>query len=209
MSIVSESRPQVLNPTIVEPQIHRRPSISDPGSLGLGAFALTTFMLSLANTGLVPAAGAAVLAVALFYGGIAQLAAGMWEFATGNTFAATAFTSYGAFWLSFWWLETNPGTAERAGASGVGLYLLVWAIFTAYMTVAAVKTNRVILTVFILLTVTFVALAFGKFSGITALSQAGGWLGLATALAAWYGSAAVVVNATWGRTVFPVGVALR
>ncbi|SEN32122.1 hypothetical protein E3O25_06395 [Cryobacterium sp. TMT1-3] len=209
MSIVSESRPQLLNAPIVELQTVHRPSISDPGSLGLGAFALTTFMLSLANTGLVPAAGAAVLGVALFYGGIAQLAAGMWEFATGNTFAATAFTSYGAFWLSFWWLETNPDVAEHAGASGVGVYLLVWAIFTAYMTIAAVKTNRVILTVFILLTVTFIALAMGKFTGFSALSQTGGWLGLATALTAWYGSAAVVVNATWGRTVFPIGAAKR
>ena len=207
MTLVSEARPQ--HPTLDEPQKMPISGISDPGSLGLGAFALTTFMLSLANTGLVPAAGAAVLGVALFYGGIAQLAAGMWEFATGNTFAATAFTSYGAFWLSFWWLETNPVVAERAGASGVGVYLLVWAIFTAYMTIAAVKTNRVILTVFVLLTVTFIALALGKFTGSGALSEAGGWLGLATAFAAWYGSAAVVVNATWGRTVFPVGTSLR
>ncbi|MDY7543088.1 MULTISPECIES: acetate uptake transporter [unclassified Cryobacterium] len=178
---------------------------ADPGALGLGAFALTTFVLSLANTGWVPAAGASVLAVALFYGGLAQFAAGMWEFARGNTFAATAFTSYGAFWLSFWWLETNPAVAQQAGPSGVGAYLLAWAIFTGYMTIAAVKTNRVTLVVFALLTVTFLALAIGAFTGLGGISQAGGWLGLATALAAWYGSAATVVNATWGRILVPVG----
>jgi succinate-acetate transporter protein len=194
MSNVSES---LARPAPVVP--------ADPGALGLGAFALTTFLLSLANTGLVPAAGAAVLSVALFYGGLAQLAAGLWEFARGNTFAATAFSSYGAFWLSFWWLETNPAVAEVAGPTGVGAYLLAWGIFTAYMTIAAVKTNRSILVVFVLLTVTFILLAIGAFTGIAGISQAGGWVGLATALAAWYGSAAVVVNASWGRVVFPVG----
>jgi len=194
MSVVSVSEPM---PVPVK--------LADPGALGLGAFALTTFVLSLANTGWVPAAGASVLAVALFYGGLAQFAAGMWEFARGNTFAATAFTSFGAFWLSFWWLETNPAVAQQAGPSGVGTYLLAWAIFTAYMTIAAVKTNRVTLAVFALLTVTFLALAIGAFTGLGGISQAGGWLGLATALAAWYGSAATVVNATWGRAVFPVG----
>ncbi|MCI4659359.1 hypothetical protein E3O44_16065 [Cryobacterium algoricola] len=194
MSVVSVSEPM---PVPVK--------LADPGALGLGAFALTTFVLSLANTGWVPAAGASVLAVALFYGGLAQFAAGMWEFARGNTFAATAFTSFGAFWLSFWWLETNPAVAQQAGPSGVGTYLLAWAIFTAYMTIAAVKTNRVTLAVFALLTITFLALAIGAFTGLGGISQAGGWLGLATALAAWYGSAATVVNATWGRAVFPVG----
>ena len=194
MSVVSVSEPM---PVPVK--------LADPGALGLGAFALTTFVLSLANTGWVPAAGASVLAVAVFYGGLAQFAAGMWEFARGNTFAATAFTSFGAFWLSFWWLETNPAVAQQAGPSGVGTYLLAWAIFTAYMTIAAVKTNRVTLAVFALLTVTFLALAIGAFTGLGGISQAGGWLGLATALTAWYGSAATVVNATWGRTLFPVG----
>lgn len=186
-----------------------RPVPADPGALGLGAFALTTFLLSLANTGLLPAAGAVVLSVALFYGGLAQLAAGLWEFARGNTFAATAFSSYGAFWLSFWWLKTNPAVAEQVGTAGMGAYLLAWAIFTAYMTIAAVKTNLSTLVVFVLLTVTFIMLAIGDFTEVRIISQAGGWVGLVTALAAWYGSAAVVVNASWGRVVFPVGGSLR
>jgi len=194
MSTVSESLPRPV-----------RAVPADPGALGLGAFALTIFVLSLANTGWVPAAGAAVLAVALFYGGLTQFAAGMWEFARGNTFAATAFTSYGAFWLSFWWLETNPSVVQQAGPTGVGAYLLAWAIFTGYMTVAAVKTTRVTLAMFALFTVTLITLSIGAFTGLGGISQAGGWVGLATALAAWYGSAAVVVNTSWGRTVFPLG----
>jgi succinate-acetate transporter protein len=181
-----------------------RPDFADPGALGLGAFALTTFVLSLANSGIVPAAGAAVLGIALFYGGIAQVAAGLWEFAKGNTFGATAFTSYGAFWLAFWWLLTNPAVAKEAGAAGVGSFLLAWTIFTAYMTIAAIKTNGAILSVFVALTLTFIALTIGEYTGTAGMTQLGGWLGLLTALLAWYGSFAVVLNATWKRSVLPV-----
>ncbi len=181
-----------------------RTEFADPGALGLGAFALTTFVLSLANSGIVPAAGAAVLGIALFYGGIAQVAAGMWEFAKGNTFGATAFTSYGAFWLAFWWLLTNPAVAKEAGSTGVGSFLLAWTIFTAYMAIAAVKTNGAILAVFVALTLTFVALTVGAYSGVAGITQLGGFLGLITALLAWYGSFAVVLNTTWKRSVLPV-----
>lgn len=181
-----------------------RPVIADPGPLGLGAFALTTFVLSLANSGLVSGAAAAVLGLAFFYGGIAQVAAGMWEFVKGNTFGATAFTSYGAFWLSFWWLVTHPEIEAAAGAAGVGSFLLAWTIFTAYMTVAAIKTNGVILSVFVALTITFVALTVGAFTDNAAIHQLGGWLGLVTAALAWYGSFAVVLNDTWKRHVLPV-----
>ncbi|TXN29193.1 acetate uptake transporter [Lacisediminihabitans profunda] len=189
---------------VTDHAVHARPSFADPGALGLGAFALTTFVLSLANSGIVPTAGAAVLGIALFYGGIAQLAAGMWEFASGNTFGATAFTSYGAFWLAFWWLETNPAAAKEAGAAGVGSFLLAWTIFTVLMTVAALKTNGVILAVFVALSLTFLALTIGEFSGAVGVSRLGGWIGFLTAAFAWYGSCAVVVNSTWKRTVLPV-----
>jgi succinate-acetate transporter protein len=186
--------------TPVVPAPAARPA--DPGALGLGAFALTTFVLSVANAGLIPSA-ASVLGLALFFGGIAQFAAGIWEFANKNTFGATAFCSFGAFWLSFWYLETTPaGTA--AGAKGVGVYLLAWAIFTLYMTVAATKTTLSILLVFIALTLTFFALAIGALAGSTAISHAGGWLGLVTAVLAWYGSFAVVYNSTAGKVVLPV-----
>jgi succinate-acetate transporter protein len=183
--------------------------IADPAPLGLGAFALTTFVLSCVNAGWVPASvEPVVFGLALAYGGIAQFAAGIWEFAKGNTFGATAFCSYGAFWVSFWWLTGHSGLdAVPAGDvnKGVGLYLLVWAIFTAYMTVAAVKVNMAVLAVFVLLTLTFLALAWGEFATSTGIHKLGGYLGLLTALAAWYASFAGVTAFTWGRQVFPVG----
>ncbi|MGO4783978.1 acetate uptake transporter [Cryobacterium sp. W22_MBD10_FK3] len=177
-------------------------ALADPGALGLAAFALTTFVLSMSNTGIVPSS-AAVLGLALFYGGIAQVIAGIWEFYNRNTFGATAFTSFGAFWLAFWYLESTGGNVE-AGAAGMGTFLLAWAIFTVYMTVAAKKTNGSIFAVFVALSITFLLLAIGAFTGITAIHQLGGWFGILTALLAWYGSFAVVYNSTAGRAVLPV-----
>ncbi|GAA4153063.1 acetate uptake transporter [Leifsonia shinshuensis] len=181
-----------------------RAGVADPGPLGLAAFALTTMLLSLANAGIVTEAGATAVAMALFCGGLTQFAAGLWEFARGNTFGATAFTSYGAFWLAFWWLRTAPGLAEDAGSAGVGFFLLAWTIFTSLMTVAAAKTNGATLTVFVLLTLTFVALSIGDLAGAAGATQAGGWLGLATAAVALYTAWAGVTNATWKRDVLPV-----
>lgn len=179
-------------------------TVADPAALGLAGFAMTTFVLSLANSGIIAGAGAAVLGLALFYGGIAQLLAGMWEFVKGNTFGAVAFSSYGAFWLSFWFLLTTGGD-KAAGAAGVGAYLLAWTIFTAFMTIGAVKSSRVVLLVFIALTLTFLFLTIHAFSGVAAMGQIGGYLGLVTAVLAWYGAAASVINSTWKRTVLPVG----
>ena len=181
-------------------------SVADPGALGLAGFALTTFVLSLANAGFIAGAGAAVLGIALFYGGISQLLAGMWEFVKGNTFGAVAFTSYGAFWLAFWWLLTNPAAEKAAGAAGVGSFLLAWTIFTLYMTIASVKTSRVVMLVFVALSITFIALTIGAFSGNAGITHFGGIVGLITAALAWYGSAASVTNSTWKRIVLPVGV---
>ena len=160
-------------------------------------------MLSLSNAGIVPTAGAAVLGLALFYGGLTQFAAGLWEFATGNTFGATAFCSFGAFWMAFWYLVSSKGDVA-AGASGVGVFLLAWGIFTLYMTVAAFKTTGAIFAVFVALTVTFFLLAFGALGGSEALTHLGGYVGLITALLAWYASFAEVTNFTFKRIVLPV-----
>ena len=177
--------------------------IADPGPLGLAGFAMTTFLLSLANANILHASGE-VFGLAIFYGGIAQLLAGLWEFAKGNTFGATAFVSYGAFWLSFYWLVNQ--TSSGVTAHAVAAYLIGWAIFTAYMTIASLKTTVVIATVFVLLTITFILLAISELgNGHVTIGHWGGYLGLATAAAAWYGSFAVVTNKTWGRTVLPVG----
>ena len=182
--------------------------IADPAPLGLGAFALTTFVLSVINAGWVPATvEPVVFGLALAYGGGAQLLAGMWEFTKGNVFGATAFSSYGAFWISFWWLtgHTDLSGAGADAAKGVGLYLLAWGIFTAYMTVAATRVSGAVLTVFVLLTVTFLVLAWGEFAGSDSIHHIGGYLGLLTAIAAWYTSLAGVSAFTFKRPLLPTG----
>jgi succinate-acetate transporter protein len=181
--------------------------IADPGPLGLAAFAMTTFVLSMFNADLVSRSGEAiVLGLALAYGGIAQVLAGMWEFRTGNTFGAVAFTSYGAFWISFWAFVQFYAAGVPAADAGhaVGLYLIAWGIFTAYMSIAALRTSGAVLAVFVLLTATFFVLGIGNAHGSDSVVKLGGWLGLATAIAAWYASFAAVTNATFGRTVIPV-----
>jgi succinate-acetate transporter protein len=180
---------------------------ADPGPLGLAAFALTTFVLSMFNAGLVGEGGEpVVLGVALAYGGLAQLLAGMWEFRTGNTFGAVAFTSFGAFWLSFWaFVVFYAGDIPEADAGhAIGLFLIAWGIFTLYMFVASLRTTAAVALVFILLAVTFFVLGIGNVNGNTDTIKIGGYIGLATAIVAWYASFAVVANSTFGRTILPV-----
>src|SRR5947209_9865449 len=158
---------------------------ADPGPLGLAAFAMTTFVLSMFNANLVSEKGTpVVLGLALAYGGIVQLLAGMWEFRTGNTFGAVAFSSFGAFWISFWALNVFYAK-DITGDVGhaVGLYLWAWAIFTAYMTVAALRVSAAVLLVFVLLTATFVLLAIGNSGGHETVIHWGGYVGIATAAA--------------------------
>jgi succinate-acetate transporter protein len=180
---------------------------ADPGPLGLAGFAMTTFVLSMFNADLVSSAGEPVVfALAFAYGGLAQLLAGMWEFRTGNTFGAVAFSSFGAFWLSLavfnvWFADTIPA-ADIGHAAG--LYLWAWAIFTAYMCVASLRTTGAVFLVFALLTATFILLAIGASGAHTNITKWGGYIGLATAAAAWYASFAAVCNSTFGRTVLPV-----
>ena len=182
-------------------------SIADPGPLGLAGFAMTTFALSSANANLWKGAGvASALALALVYGGLAQLLAGMWEFVRKNTFGALAFTSYGAFWIGLWLLI--KGGPVPGGADTTAIYLLGWTIFTAYMTIAALRTSSAVLLVFVALTLTFIFLtigAWGTSSSFTDMTRVGGWLGLLTAALAWYASAAGVINDTHKRVVLPVG----
>ena len=180
---------------------------ADPAALGLGAFAMTTFVLSVINAGFIPKGDEpVVLGLALFFGGGAQFAAGIWEFANKNTFGATAFCSFGAFWLSFWYLiQFSGATLPLASAGkGVGLFLLSWTIFTAYMTIAAWRTNVAVFLVFVFLTLTFLFLTIGAFANSNDMNRVGGWLGIVTAVVAWYTSLAIVSNFTYKRTVLPV-----
>jgi succinate-acetate transporter protein len=184
-------------------------AIADPAPLGLAAFALTTFVLSCVNANLVDATVLPVVfGLALGYGGIIQIAAGLWEFARGNTFGATAFCSYGGFWLSYWWLTGHTDLSEATAdhvAKGVGVYLLAWGLFTLYMSVAATRVSLAVLGVFVFLTLTFFVLAIGEFATSEGWHKFGGWLGLITAVVAWYASFAGVTNITFKRVVLPTG----
>jgi hypothetical protein len=181
-------------------------SIADPGPLGLAGFALTTFVLSVYNAKLIGSGDTVVLGLALAYGGIAQLLAGMWEFVKGNTFGAVAFASYGAFWLSFWYLINHlpTGTVGNDASHGVATYLLAWGIFTTYMFVASLRTTGAVAAVFLFLALTYFALAIGDYAISTGWTKVGGWLGLITAVLAWYASFAAVINFTFKKVVAPV-----
>jgi len=187
--------------------------LGNPGPLGLGGFALTTFTLSVFNTKAFVDASleAEVLPLALFYGGLAQFIAGLFEYKAPNTFGATAFCSYGAFWMSFaaYVKFIAPGLTAAVAYQATGLFLFAWLIFTTYMFFASMRVSKVVNILFFFLTITFLLLTIGAWTGSANCSKAGGWFGILTAFIAWYGSAAVTINSTWGRTVLPVGVFLK
>ena len=190
-------------------QAIRQPAeaIADPAPLGLAAFALTTFVLSFFNADLVNSGGEpVVLGLALAYGGLAQLLAGMWEFKNNNTFGATAFSSFGAFWISLFVFDEFLADSVPAGNLGdaVGLYLIAWGIFTTYMWIASLRVSVAVSLVFVLLAPTFIVLGIGNAADNDTVIHIGGWLGIATAIAAWYASFASVTNKTFGRIVLPV-----
>ena len=187
--------------------------IANPGPLGLCGFALTTFFLSSVNAGILTGKGdiLVVIGLAVFYGGIAQFAAGMWEFRSGNTFGATAFTSYGAFWLSFAALLLPGFAAAIAGASteAIGFYLLGWAIFTGIMMLGSFRTNGATALVFIALFATFLILAIGWLNGTGGapnenIIHIGGYVGIVTAILAWYTAlAGVLAGVSGGKINLP------
>ena len=181
--------------------------IGDPAPLGLAAFALTTFLLSLFNAGLLnPAGEPIVFPLGLFYGGLAQFAAGMWEFRNNNTFGATAFTSYGAFWIVVAAFNTfYAGRIPEAQLpAAVGWFLIAWGIFTAYMWIGSLRVSVAVMAVFLLLAATFFLLGIGELTGSAGIGQIGGYVGIATAIVAWYTSAAGVINHNFGQTILPV-----
>jgi uncharacterized protein len=204
--------PQQRPPAPTELVVVSRPaaeSIADPGPLGLAAFALTTFLLSLFNTGAVdtPKIVEVVLPIAFFYGGIAQVLAGMWEFKKNNTFGALVFTSYGAFWISFAAMDkfVVPELPKADAATMVGIFLMAWSIFTVYLLIASFRTSKVLAATFCVLMPTFLLLMFGKFNpGHPGLIEWGGYLGIVTAFFAWYASAAGLLNGMYNRTVAPM-----
>ncbi|NMC60572.1 MAG: acetate uptake transporter [Candidatus Methanofastidiosa archaeon] len=179
---------------------------ANPGPLGLAAFGLTTLILNFVNAEIIPAESIGmVLPMGIFYGVACQVYAGMWEMKKGNTFGATAFTSYGAFWLglSLMFILQYAGIIPTVPKPGLAVLLAAWGIFTAYMTVATLKKPKALQTVFITLTILFFLLAIGQFNHTVHLIA--GYEGILTALTALYLSAAEVINETYGREVLPIG----
>ncbi|HUZ34780.1 MAG TPA: acetate uptake transporter [Streptosporangiaceae bacterium] len=182
---------------------------ADPAPLGLGAFALTTFLLSAANANWMGSAtGDAWLGYAFAYGGLCQLLAGMWEFRNRNVFGATAFSTYGGFWigLGLWALLVAPKAASASAAGhDVAWILLAFAIFNTYMLLWSTQVNMAVFAVFLTLEATEIVLFIGNFAGNASIVKIGGYLGVLTAAAAWYASAAGVINGMRGTPLVPVG----
>jgi uncharacterized protein len=191
------------------------PALANPAALGLGAFALTTFILS--STNALGTGGAPLFTVygfALFYGGLAQFLAGMWEFKTGNTFGATAFSTYGAFWMgvaAFLTLVVMGKVEAKDINPALGWILLSFAIFNTYMMLWSMRVNVAVFLVFLTLEITEILLFIGAFSGQgggTGITSIGGYVGFLTAFVAWYASAATVANSMRVRPILPVGAPL-
>lgn len=194
-------------------------AVANPAPLGLSAFALTTFVLSASNAGFIfPKSGAdpfIVVGLAIFYGGLAQLLAGLQEFKAGNTFGATAFCSYGGFWLALGLVLLPPtGIAAALGkdlGTALGVFLLGWTIFTGMMFLGTLRSNLALIAVFGFLFLTFLALTIGALNSgdsATTWNTIGGWLGIITALLAWYTALAGVLassRSAFQLPVFPIG----
>ncbi len=183
--------------------------IADPAPLGLAAFALTTFLLSAVNAGWAKnSTGSDWLGYAFAYGGLCQLLAGMWEFRNRNVFGSTAFSTYGGFWigLGLWAVLVAPH-ALSASAAGhdLGWILLAFAIFNTYMLIFSTQVNAAVFAVFLTLELTEIFLFIGNFAGNANIVKVGGYIGIVTALCAWYTSAAGVINGMKGTIVLPVG----
>lgn len=182
------------------------PTIADPAPLGLAAFALTMFLFSIKNAGWTRGTEP-WLAFAFAYGGLVQLLAGMWEFRRGSVFWTTAFGTYGAFWLGLglYLLLVPPGASPAQVSNDLGWTLLAFTIFNTYMLLWSTQINEAILAVFLTLEVTLILLLIGNFAQSTGMIKAGGYVGIITAICAWYASAAGVVNGMLGRALLVVG----
>lgn len=178
---------------------------ANPAPLGLMGFGMTTVLLNLHNAGLFTL-GSMVLAVGIFYGGIAQIIAGILEFKNGNTFGMTAFTSYGFFWLSLVFIIIMPfmGLADVASSVSMGYYLLMWGLFTFLMFFGTLKTNRALQFIFGSLVVLFLLLALSEFTGIAMIKTIAGYEGIVCGFSAIYLAMAEVINESQKKTILPI-----
>ena len=180
-------------------------ALANPAPLGLLGFGMTTVLLNIHNAGFFPMTSM-VLAMGIFYGGIAQLIAGIQEWRVGNTFGATAFTSYGCFWLTLVAISALPklGFAPDSGSS-MAAYLVVWGIFTTFMFIGTLKLNRTLQIIFGSASLLFFMLAFGKATGNEEVIRLAGFEGIVCGASAMYGGLAQILNELYGRTVMPLG----
>lgn len=178
---------------------------ANPAPLGLMGFGMTTVLLNLHNAGLFPL-GSMILAMGIFYGGIAQVIAGVLEWKKGNTFGTTAFVSYGFFWLVLVGLITLPklGMAEPADKASMVAWLVIWGIFTAIMFVGTLKINRALQFIFGSLVVLFFMLAIADATGSATIKTLAGYEGIICGGAAIYTAAAQIWNEQFGRTILPL-----
>jgi succinate-acetate transporter protein len=179
---------------------------ANPAPLGLMGFGLTTVLLNLHNAGLI-GSGSMILAMGIFYGGLAQIIAGAMEWKKKNTFGTVAFTSYGFFWISLVALIVMPkfGIADASDKRTMAAYLFAWGLFSVVLFVATLKMNRAIMLVFFSLVILFFLLAIGDATGISAVTRIAGYEGILCGLGAIYLGAAQILNEVYGRTILPVG----
>jgi len=181
---------------IMETIVRNRDLTGNPAPLGLMGFGMTTVLLNMSNAGFF-ALGGMILAVGIFYGGIAQLIAGAMEWKKGNTFASTAFCSFGAFWLTL--VAIILGIGGQNSASAMGAYLAMWGLFTLVMFIGTLRFNRAMQFIFGSLTILFFLLAIGELTGNSAVTQLAGWEGMICGFSAIYTGLAQVINETYGK----------
>ncbi len=183
-------------------------STGNPAPMGLLGFGMTTVLLNLHNAGLYEL-NSMIIGMGIFVGGIMQIIAGIQEWKKNNTFGATAFTAYGSFWISLVaiWLipRSSIGTDLKSDEVSMGWYLLMWGVFTAFMFIGTLRLNRVLQIVFGSLTILFLLLAIGDFTGIKVIKVIAGIEGIFCGLSAIYGCAAQVLNEVYGEKVLPLG----
>ncbi|HVP93852.1 MAG TPA: acetate uptake transporter [Methanoregulaceae archaeon] len=189
-----------MSPEKTEVNVTQRDLTGNPAPLGLMGFGMTTVLLNLHNAGLFTL-GSMILAMGIFYGGIAQLIAGSMEWKKGNTFATTAFCSFGLFWLSLVALIMIPsmGLGEKTSPVAMAAYLAMWGIFTAVMFIGTLRFNRAMQVVFATLAILFFLLAIGEVTGSATITQIAGWEGILCGFSAIYTALAQVVNETYGK----------
>jgi hypothetical protein len=181
--------------------------LANPAPLGLAGFGITTLILNIVNADLIDKASIGmVLPVGLFYGGLAQFMAGMWEMKKNNTFGFTAFSSFGAFWMAFaiMVILKDNEVLDPVPKEGMTVFLGAWGLFTAYMTIATLKISHALQVVFVTLTILFFLLAWGQHN--ETVHKIAGWEGIFCAFTALYASAAQVINETWGEYLLPLGL---